>query len=337
MKQITLGRKIILLVILVLALSFIGCDHNRSYILAPNMSVVADKEENEISKYMDKFERALSEKNYEEAKKSLDTALYMGTKNLDTYKRAKDGYMKNKRFDDAFNVIRIAIGNDVDTVNMQKELENIKKNFDVVNMSFTINKGERFVLPERTKLNINGEGIEGKITWENPPVDTNRIGNTVYVGGIDEYGRMVKLNLKVEDIVINKATGFVRGLYYKDGSMYIKFDEVEFYRGDRALEEAKKDKSDCLIYENGQWGLVDDCYIRNIGGNVTRDIKVRRDALIYVCKFRDDKRDQFDSGGTTMSTNYEEFPDMLNKVKRFLCYVDLVNNEAVSIKEQYLP
>ena len=62
MKQITLRKKIILLVILVLALSFIGCDHNRSYILAPNMSVVADKEENEISKYMDKFERALSEK-----------------------------------------------------------------------------------------------------------------------------------------------------------------------------------------------------------------------------------------------------------------------------------
>lgn len=119
--------------------------------------------------------------------------------------------------------------------------------------------------------------------------------------------------------------------------MYIKFDEVEFYRGDRALEEARKDKSDCLMYENGQWDLVDDCYIRNIGGKVTRDIKVRRDALIYVCKFRTDKREQFENGDTTMSTNYEKFPDIVDKTKSFLCYVDLVNNEAVSIKEQYLP
>lgn len=59
------------------------------------------------------------------------------------------------------------------------------------------------------------------------------------------------------------AIGFIEKLYKKGDTYYMDIDYVEFYRGDKAVEEAKKDGFAYYDEELGEWVLFNDYYIRN--------------------------------------------------------------------------
>ena len=67
-------------------------------------------------------------------------------------------------------------------------------------MNKSIYVGEDYSLPSEASLNIDGKDINGKITWNNGSISTNKSGKFVYDGKISLYGRKVIMNLEIKDL-----------------------------------------------------------------------------------------------------------------------------------------
>ena len=312
-----------------------GCSPNKSTIIVEDMNFKESNEENKILKHMNDFKEALINKNYGEAKKAFEGAISIEKKNIGVYNNAKDMYLQNNRYDDAFYVVKLAIKNEVDVINMENQLDKIKEKFKPIELFYDIKEGQKdFNLPKTTKIKVNDEEVVADINWINTGVDTSKVGTFVYVGSVDEYGREVRLHLKINLLNREKVTAFIKSVYEKGGSTYVVIDEVEFYRDQRAVEEAKKDKSDELRCEDGRYYLYNSYYIRNSDKENTRDLKIDENAEIYLCKWRTGGQE---SSLDLMKVSFDDLRKGEIRLTSLLCYINVVDGKITFIREQYRP
>ncbi|WP_294357776.1 hypothetical protein [uncultured Clostridium sp.] len=69
--------------------------------------------ESSISDFMKSGDDYLAAKDYENAKRRYEAAIYRNKSKEDTYLAIKDRYIKDKRFDDAYYIIQLAIESNV--------------------------------------------------------------------------------------------------------------------------------------------------------------------------------------------------------------------------------
>ncbi len=73
-----------------------------------------------------------------------------------------------------------------------------EKVYEEIILNYSLIQGEEFNLPLEGVINSSGENINVPITWETESVDTTLVGNYVYSGINEEYGKKFELYLKVE-------------------------------------------------------------------------------------------------------------------------------------------
>ena len=196
-----MGKKIFVIMIsIVMSMNFLGCKtKDKENILLKDVKSQSKVEEQEIRTAIDNGNKYLEEGNYDKAKKWYEKAISISKSNADTYIKIKNKYLEKDRKDDAYRIVRLAIDNNVDVENMKKELKRIKDTFDTIVINESIYVGEKYKLPSESLLNINGNRVNGEISWDNSKVTTNKAGKFVYKGEIPSYGRKVIVNLEVKD------------------------------------------------------------------------------------------------------------------------------------------
>lgn len=249
--------------------------------------------ESSISDFMKSGDNYLAAKDYENAKRRYEAAIYRNKSKEDTYLAIKDRYIKDKRFDDAYYIIQLAIENNVSVESMKNILEEIKSNFEVTIINETITENDKFYLPSEVKMKINDVNKLVDVKWkEDTKINTSISGRYSYVGYADEYGRSVQLNLTINkkyEPVKETKFGIVKGCSEKNGYLYITFDEAEFYLDD----EAKKKKiEDGITNENEL--LYIHYYVRNIS-NETKEYKVDKEASLSLLRCLIDSQYKGDS------------------------------------------
>ncbi|CDM69487.1 Hypothetical protein CM240_2350 [Clostridium bornimense] len=181
-------------------INFMACKtKDKENILLKDVKEQAKVEEQEIRTAIDNGNKYLEEEDYEKAKKWYDKAISISKNSIDTYIKIKDKYLEKGRKDDAYRIVRLAIDNNVDVENMKKELKKIEDTFDTIVINKSIYVGENYQLPSETILNIDGSDVNGKITWDNNKVRTNKSGTFRYTGNIPQYGRSVQLVLSIKE------------------------------------------------------------------------------------------------------------------------------------------
>ncbi len=73
-----------------------------------------------------------------------------------------------------------------------------EKVYEEIILNYSLIQGDKFNLPLEGVINSNGQNITVPITWETESVDTTLVGNYVYSGINEEYGKNFELYLKVE-------------------------------------------------------------------------------------------------------------------------------------------
>lgn len=182
-----------------LTLMLAGCtSKEKEVIISNDIKEDIKVEEEEIKTLKDKAKEYLEDNNFQEAKNLYKKVILMDKSNKDLYLEIKNEYIKKDRLDDAYEIIRIAIDNNVYGEGMQKVLDDIESKFEVVEYNVNIKKNDQYVLPQEGEVNINGEKIAVPITWENKDVDTSNLGEFIYKGMNEQYGRTFIMNIKVE-------------------------------------------------------------------------------------------------------------------------------------------
>lgn len=201
-------KKIIVLTLsLLLCVStFTACNaKDKQIVLANNMSQRAKAEENEISEKVKQGNKYLSEGKYEAAGTIYGNAISIDKGNKNTYLEIKDSYIEAGRLDDAFFIIKLAIAHKADTDNMKEQLEVIKKKFQVVNLTGSVNQNEYFKLPETATFKINNVDTEVNVDWNISSIDTAKPGTYTFEGTASGYERPIKFVLTVKEMTNNQS------------------------------------------------------------------------------------------------------------------------------------
>ena len=196
-----MGKRIFaIIIVIVISINFLACKtKDKENILLKDVKSQSKVEEQEIRTAIDNGNKYLEEENYEKAKKWYDKAISISKNSINTYIKIKDKYLEKGRKDDAYRIVRLAIDNNVDVENMKKELKKIEDTFDTIVINKSIYVGENYQLPSETMLNIDGSNINGKISWDNNRVRTNKACTFRYTGNIPQYGRSVQLVLSIKE------------------------------------------------------------------------------------------------------------------------------------------
>ena len=342
------------------SLTLISCNNTSKKItVSENTEEEVSLEESEIIKAITTGEKLLDENKLEEAKEYFNKAISLEKENKDTYTRIKDKYISINKLDEAYNIIKIAISNNVDIENMKLILKEISSKFEVIKISNSIYQSSSYSLPKEVTINISGIPISIPVTWNNENIDTNNIGTFNYEGYNDEYGRKVIVDLAVMENVYDKQIGSIKSVYSTNGKTYIDVDLVEFYLGGEiAVKEALKDNVELSVNEKGVLYIPSGYYIRNnyskvttyeISNNCTFQLLYYDfEALGYnnpppenwsitqVSEFNDfkkyiDLKTPLDVEGLSISN---EKP-ITNR--ETLCWIELKNGVATSIYRQFTP
>ena len=150
-----------------------GCKNkDKEIVLSENVAKDIQVEENEIEKYIKEGNKFLEEKKYTEARKSYEAAITKGKNDKQIYTDIKDEYIKKKRYDDAYYIIKLAIDNKVDTENMEKILTSIRVKMEGVELSYDIYEDDlSFVLPEEVEVIVDNNKIKDYVLWEKSKID----------------------------------------------------------------------------------------------------------------------------------------------------------------------
>ena len=327
-----------------------GCKNkDKEIVLSNNVAEDIQVEENEIEKYIKEGNKFLEEKNYTEARKSYEAAITKGKNDKQIYMDIKDQYLNKNRYDDAYYIIKLAIENKVDTENMEKVLTSIRDKMETVELSYEIYEDNgSFVLPEEVDITVDNNKVKDYVLWEKENHDiSNKPGHYSYNGITKEYGRNVYVTLNVkanikentkEDIYDSKF-GIVKDIYTDNGTVYILFDEVEFYTGEEALAEAKKDNK-AIKEEDGTYIVYDDYYTRNSVAEA-KVYEVSKDAAMNLLAYEvNPDNNTIDS----QKVNYDTFKKHIDKYNKdisaeraLLCKVDMKNNIVETMSRQYTP
>ena len=339
MKKNFLRKLIITGMVLVATTTTIACRVNdKETIISTNVSQEVKAKENEIEKTIELGNEFLQQGKYEDARKTYEKAISMDCGNKFTYLSIKDRYIEKGRVDDAYYVIRLALDNKVDYTNMQNISEEIKKKFVVTNSEETIMRNGSYKFPEKVFMKINDKDIFVKVKWNNAAIDTSKPGTYTFYGEAEEYNRPIILTLNVEDAKI----GYIKEVYENDGKRYLKFDEVEFFIGEKGVEERRKDRQkrgipyteESLRWDDG-WFIKDD-------DDVIKNYEISNSAPLSVSAYLMEEG----AGSTLKAVLYEKFKDIVSEVnskhpgvksRNILCWITLENNVIIKVRSQYTP
>ncbi|ARC86421.1 tetratricopeptide repeat family protein [Clostridium argentinense CDC 2741] len=333
MQKNTIKKLLSLFLLLTAALSLIACEpKEKEVVIAPDVRVQAKAEENKVKQSMELGNKYLNEGDYEKAIKAYEESISAEINNKDTYLKIKDKYIEKNRFDDAYYIIKLAIENNVDIDNMKNILEGIKENFEKINLDDSVKQNNGYELPKDIIININGKDVNGIIKWDNNDVDTSTPGSFYYQGTIEQYGRVVNLELNINPIVIEKKIGWVKDV----NDNYILLDEVEFYLGNEvALNEAKKDNNKVVRDENGREYVPDSYYIRNNSDEIAT-YAIDENTVFEICKYL--LGDVYNNAAEVESVSYETLKKVVDDHERgLLCWIYTEDNKITKIEQQYIP
>ncbi|WP_346912493.1 hypothetical protein [Clostridium sp.] len=327
-----------------------GCKNkDKEIVLSDNVAEDIQVEENEIEKHIKEGNKFLEEKNYTEARKSYEAAIAKGKNDKQIYMDIKDQYLNKNRYDDAYYIIKLAIENKVDIDNMEKVLTSIRDKMESVELSYEIYEDNvSFVLPEEVDIAVDNNKVKDYVLWgkENLGI-SNKPGQYSYNGVTKEYGRNVHatLNIKenikenVKEDVYDSKIGYVKNIYTDNDTVYISFDEVEFYTGEEALAEAKKDNK-AIKEEDGGYIVYDDYYIRNsvVEAKVYEVSKdVAMNLLAYEVNPDNNKIDFQKVNYDTFKKHIDKYNKDTSAERALLCKVDMKNNIVASMSRQFTP
>lgn len=334
-------KAIIIILILITVLNLSACGKKeKKIILSTDVKKEVAIQENETKKLIESGIKFLNEKKYDDAKNSFEKAISMDKSNRGAYIQIKNRYMEKQRIDDAYYIIKLAIGNGVDTENMKELLKNIKSEFEVAKLSETVYQNNNYKLPSKIRAKINNENKDVNVIWNNNVVNTNKLGSVKYKGKIEQYDRDVELNLKVikakkiekaEKIIKTNKIGWVKVPYERNRKRYLKIDEVEFFLEDKFTHSYIKKEA----LKDGVKLIEPVYYIRN-KETTLKEYEISPKAEIYVTSYMLEGN-SIDNKKIT----YEKFKtlDRYKKDKNsiILCKISLENDVIVKIEQVYIP
>ena len=199
---------------------------------------------------------------------------------------------------------------------------NDKENeIDEINKNLKENKSDK-----NTQLNQDNQ--DNQVSKEN---QNNQGGNL--------NGNSNEASKSEEENSYNKIIGIINDIFIKDNKTYITVDEVEFFRGDAAYNEARKDEK---LYkdENGKEFLPNGYYLRNSSSEL-KTYEVRNDAILKLCIFIVEPNSTVNSAETVV-VKYSEFKKYINSTKSLdgrsrMCWISSENNLVNKIEMQYTP
>lgn len=148
-----------------------------------------------------------------------------------------------------------------------------------------------------------------------------------------------------EEVIVEEVDSYremiciVNNVYLSNNKRYIDVDQIEFFRGDSAYEEARKD-GNLGKDENGKEFLPDGYYIRN-NYNTIETYEVSDDSIFKLCVYIVDPGSSSNSA-ETLPVSYEEYESYINSkkgsdIRARMFWVNTKNNVVESIKMQYTP
>lgn len=318
-----------------------GCKNkDKEIVLSKDVAKDIKVEENEIEKHIVEGNKFLEEKKYAEARKSYEAAIEKGKNDKQIYIEIKDQYMNKNRYDDAYYIVKLAIENNVDTENMEKILTDIRNKMECVELSYEVYEGSSSIsLPEEVEIKVDENKVKDYVVWESKDTNvTNTPGQYSYKGITKEYGRNVHAILNVKENVYDNKIGYIKDIYMNNDIIYIAFDEVEFYTGEDALKEAKKDNK-AIKEDDGNYVVYDDYYIRNSITGI-KEYQVSKDVSMNLLDYEINP-----SSNTTglQSVDYNTLKKYIDKWKNtsaeraLLFKIDMKNGIVSTMSRQFTP
>lgn len=132
-----------------------------------------------------------------------------------------------------------------------------------------------------------------------------------------------------------KAIGYLKKVYTKNGKNYIDIDYIQWLSGDTA-EKAMREDGECP--KKGECIVLNDYYIRN-QNPLIRTFEVAPDAEILAHDFSSD----YSTGNWNQSWNFYQFSQYFNSSVNngywdyAPFHVEIGNNQIIKISEQYIP
>lgn len=220
--------------IILCVVMFVGCSgKDKQVVLADDKSQQLELQNKDINESIELGNIYLKQGKYDAARKAYENAISKDSDNKENYLLIKDTYIENSRFDDGYYIIKLAINNNVDTDNMKNVLEEIKKNFQVINYEATVYENAEFSLPKKAIFEVNGGQQEGDINWGQSTVDTSKVGTFAYQGTVEEYGRTVTYTLNV----IQNKPKVSSGELYKNDKLGFSINFPESWQGKYTIKE----------------------------------------------------------------------------------------------------
>lgn len=216
-------------------------------------------------------------------------------------------------------------------------LKVVAKISSIKSIEAAVFQGEEFKLPGKVKAVMSDRStVDVNVTWNPDKADTSKEGVQKFEGTVAGYSPKVRLTLtvKVKEIVTDRKIGNIKRVYEESGKKYIQVDEVEWYTGEKAVEEAKKD-GNAEVDENGKYFVPNDYYVRDKTHELTT-YEVAENASFKLVDF----------GGTGISmkdADYDSFKKAAadrtanNSGQGILCWINTSNNVVTALEEQYRP
>jgi len=132
-----------------------------------------------------------------------------------------------------------------------------------------------------------------------------------------------------------KAIGYLKKIYSKNGKNYFDIDYIQWLTGDVA-EKAMREDGECS--QKGECIVLNDYYIRN-QNPLVRSFEVAPDAEILAHDFSTD----YSTGNWNESWTFSRFSNYFNTNAKngywdsVPFHVEIGNNRIIKITEQYIP
>ena len=353
----------IIFIILSLSIFLYSCTNNTKKVtLSENTREDILLEEDEIAESINTAKKLLSDNQFTEANDLYNKALSLDNTNKDLYIEIKDNLLNSNRYEDAYNVVKKAIDNNIDVDNMKKIANDIARdiasNFQTIQVNYSIYDSSSFTLPSTITTTLDNNEVTLNVAWDNSSVNTKKIGEYSYKGFSEEHFR----NIEAKVNILNrkeKVIGSIKNIYTSNGKTYIDVDLVEFYFGkELALQEAMKDNNKIVYDEEKGPYVPDGYYIRNNYNTITTyevsdncNYKLLEHDLEERLGYEIDNKGTSDINFDCSAKDFKEVIKLYNEFEKeelddngkpitnrsTLCWIELDAGIAQSIYRQYTP
>ncbi len=229
-------------------------------------------------------------------------------------------------------IIKQADDNKAIEVNLNEPLMNL------VSLNEEVYQQEIYILPEEIEFDNNSMLIKDKVVWDKVAV-TDTPGKYMYEGHMENYNYCVNLILNVKENIYDRKVGYIRNIFINnDKDMSIEFDSAEFFKDEEALYEAIKD-NEVEIDNYGNFVNLCGYYIRN--SSYDKEIfKINKFPVLELVEIEINGEQR--GSGKLVNVDFEtlkKYIDNYNNCddeEKLLFYINIKNNEIVSIVRQYL-